>query len=248
METSKKRWEILDTYRGFVILHMVVFHFLFDLYDVFGVDRSWYDRDASRLWQQFICISFILLSGWVWRYGRHHRVRRGLLLNAAGLVITAVTLVVVPDNPVLFGVLNLLGCAALLLIPMEKLLRRLPAWAGLAGSLFLFILLRRVPNRIIGLGPLVLCRLPRWLYASGWLAPLGFPPPGFTSSDYFPLLPWFFLFVAGYFLGRWVTATPFWEKIAHVHVPPLSFLGRHSLLIYLLHQPLCYSICWLITR
>ena len=69
----------------------------------------------------------------------------------------------------------------------------------------------------------------------GW----GFPGPGFVSSDYFSLLPWLLLFWTGYFLYRLRPAEPL---LPDIRLPGFSAMGRHSLLIYLLHQPVLYAL------
>ena len=81
--------------------------------------------------------------------------------------------------------------------------------------------------------------LPKGLYADLFTAWLGFPFPGFVSSDYFPLLPWIFLFWSGYFLYRLRPEEPHREL---PRVAVLTWMGRHSLLIYLLHQPVVYGV------
>ena len=69
---------------------------------------------------------------------------------------------------------------------------------------------------------------------------LGFPDPGFFSGDYFPLFPWIFLYLTGYFLYGMFVKFPEVKKALAIHlpVPFLETAGRHSLLLYLLHQPL----------
>ena len=88
----------------------------------------------------------------------------------------------------------------------------------------------------------MLCRLPRWLYATDLLAVVGFPSPSFWSTDYFPLLPWFFLFCAGYFLWSLLDKSPRAKELLRPGLRPLSFLGRHSLAIYLIHQPALMAV------
>ena len=135
----------------------------------------------------------------------------------------------IPSQRILYGVLNLLGLSALLLIPLDKVFRKIPAWAGLGGALLLFALTKNVSRGSLGFEGLVLCRLPRWLYATDLLAVVGFPSPSFWSTDYFPLLPWFFLFCAGYFLWSLLDKSP-------------RAKGRHSLAIYLIHQPALMAV------
>ena len=85
-----------------------------------------------------------------------------------------------------------------------------------------------------------LLRLPEALYQNVLTAYLGFPPPDFGSSDYFPLIPWCFLFLTGFYLhglcGKQILAVR-WKGIA-----PLNLIGRHALGIYMLHQPVIYGL------
>ena len=201
METPRRRYQTLDTLRGVTIVSMILYHACWDLVWIFGADWPWYRSDGAYLWQQSICWTFILLSGYCWSLGRH-RLRRGLMAFGGGALVSAVTLLAMPEDRVLFGVLTLLGTSALLLIPLERPLRRLPARAGLAGSFTLFLLLRDVNTGFLGFEGAHLAALPEELYRNLLTAFLGFPPADFYSTDYFSLLPWFFLFLTGYFLRR----------------------------------------------
>ena len=147
-----------------------------------------------------------------------------------------------PSQRIQYGVLTLLGLAGLVQCATwwvwDKLRRPpYPPWKGLAIFLLLFFLTRGVPYGYLGFEGLRLLELPAWLYQWDWLAVAGLPGPGFWSSDYFPLVPWLFLYLTGYFLWKLVghreeamgKLRPGWR--------PLAFLGRHSLWVYLLHQP-----------
>lgn len=230
---THKRYAILDTYRGFVIINMIAFHFLYDVFMAFGVDRTWYFQPVNRFWQQFICWSFILLSGWVWAYGASKSLKRGIFLNICGVIITAVTAIATPNQIVIFGVLNFIGCSILLMIPLEKLLKRIPAPVGLTIFFALFLLFYNCNDWNIGIDHIL-------------LIPLGFPTKGFFSSDYFSILPWFFLYITGYYLGRILETKKGFLRISDVKIPVLDIIGRKSVWIYLIHQPLCYGICLLL--
>lgn len=230
---SRKRFAILDTYRGFVLINMIAFHFLYDVFMVFGVDRHWYFQPTNRIWQQYICWSFILLSGWVWPYGEKKALKRGLLLNAFGLLITAITAIFMPSEIVIFGVLNFIGCAILLMIPLQHLLKKIHPVPGLVLFFALFILFYHCSSWDMGMESIL-------------LIPLGFPTGDFYSSDYFPLLPWLFLYITGYYLGRVCENKKGFLRICDVKIPVLDIIGRKSVWIYLIHQPLCYGICLLI--
>ena len=111
-----------------------------------------------------------------------------------------------------------------------------------AGILVTFFLTREVPSGYIGFEGLRLCPLPPWLYQWDFLAVLGLPGPGFWSSDYFPLIPWLCLYLCGYFLWRLIGSRRKVMDRLRPGVRPLAFVGRHSLVIYLLHQPVLMGI------
>ena len=241
----KKRLHFLDALRGFTLLNMIAFHGLWNLVYLFGLKADWYKGTPGYLWQQWICWTFILLSGFCWSFSRNH-VKRGLLVFGGGLIVTAVTCIAMPESRIVFGVLTCIGSCMLLMIPAEKLLKKVPAAAGLAVSLALFLLLRNVNDRNLGFEGLVLCPLPESLYRNLLTTWLGFPHPGFFSTDYFSLVPWCFLFVTGYFLFRVLEERRLNEKLfAKGRIPVLNWLGRHSLMVYLLHQPILYGLCLL---
>ena len=246
-EGKRPHYGLLDTVRGVCILSMVAYHGMYDLVDIFGLPSAWYTGLPGYIWQQSICWTFILLSGMCWQLSRRH-VKRGLLLVGCGAAITLITWLVMPSQRIRYGVLNLLGLTALLLIPLDKVFRKIPAWAGLGGALLLFALTKNVSRGSLGFEGLVLCRLPRWLYATDLLAVVGFPSPSFWSTDYFPLLPWFFLFCAGYFLWSLLDKSPRAKELLRPGLRPLSFLGRHSLVIYLIHQPALMAVFTVLGR
>ena len=72
---------------------------------------------------------------------------------------------------------------------------------------------------------------------------IGFPEPWFFSTDYFSLLPWMFLYFAGYFLYRiWKEKGCLWKDCLNRKLPLLTWMGKHSLIIYMVHQPVIFGI------
>ena len=233
MKTASPRLDTLDTLRGLTLVSMTAYHACWDIVYMFGVDWAWYRSRGAFLWQQSICWAFLLLSGYCSRLGKHS-LRRGAVVSAAGALVSAVTILFLPENRVFWGVLSLLGASMLLTALVKPYLSRVPAAPGLAAAFALFVLCYRVPERI--LGPF---RLPDALYCNGFTACLGFPPRGFFSTDYFPLLPWLFLFWCGFFV--YGLLSPDDSRLWRVRLPALTVLGRHSLYVYLLHQPVVYA-------
>ena len=246
MPTREGRYDLIDTIRGIAIISMMIFHFCYDVFMVYGRDPSWYSQPAVHIWQQSICWTFILVSGFVWSWGRIGNLKRGIMLNVWGLVISGVTVLAMPAEAVWFGILNCIGCAVLLMIPMEPVLRRIPAAIGLVAAFALFVMFKDVQLGYLGVPGVFRLELPDWLYDCRVLTPFGFPFPGFRSSDYFPILPWLFLYTCGYFLNRLVMAIRPLQSVARHGLAPLSTVGRYSIWIYLIHQPVCMLICMLV--
>lgn len=141
---------------------------------------------------------------------------------------------------VIFGVLTFLGTAMLLTGVLEPLLKKVMPAVGLAVSAVLFAVCYPVGLGWVGLGGWKLM-LPQSLYANYFTAFFGFYPDWFYSADYFGLLPWLFLFWAGYYLHKAVGRRRM-EPLRRPVCPALGWMGRHSLLLYLLHQPVIYGV------
>lgn len=232
---KKRIWE-LDVLRGVCILGMVVVHLIYDLQTFFSLPFL-ADSQLFDLIKQWGGVLFLLISGICVTLGSHP-VRRGLIVFACGLICSAVTagmyFLNMADKSIIiyFGVLHCLG-VCMLLWPLFK---RLPVWAlGLLG-LGLTVLGLWISGNVVVDFP--------------WLIPLGLVPGDFASSDYFPLLSNLGFFLVGAFLGK----TLYRKKetlLPRVNPanPVLAFftlLGKWSLPVYLLHQPVITGLLYLI--
>lgn len=232
---KKRIWE-LDVLRGVCILGMVVVHLIYDLQTFFSLPFL-ADSRLFDLIKQWGGVLFLLISGICVTLGSHP-VRRGLIVFACGLLCSAVTagmyVLNMADKSIIiyFGVLHCLG-VCMLLWPLFK---RLPVWAlGLLG-LGLTVLGLWISGNVVVDFP--------------WLIPLGLAPGDFASSDFFPLLPNLGFFLVGAFLGK----TLYRKKetlLPRVNPanPVLAFftlLGKWSLPVYLLHQPVITGLLYLI--
>ena len=126
------RYALLDELRGLDLVSMMLYHACWDMMFLFGIWMDWYAGMPGRLWQQTICWVFILLSGFCAPFGRH-MLRRGVTVFAAGALVTAVTLVFMPGERVIFGVLTFLGTAMLLTDVLEPLLKKSDVRCGPCG-------------------------------------------------------------------------------------------------------------------
>ena len=232
---KKRIWE-LDALRGLFILGMVIVHLIYDLQNFLSLPIL-ADSPVFGFVQNWGGVLFFLLSGICVTLG-HHPVRRGLTVFGCGLVVSAVTYGMYALNVagkgmiIYFGVLHCLGVCMLL-------------WP----------VLRRIPQPVTALLALAMILLGFWIdtlrFDTGiWLIPLGFRPRGFVSSDYFALFPFLGFFLTGALLGRRVyknktTLFP-WVNPDNPLIFSFSFLGKWSLPIYMLHQPVLAGVMYLL--
>ncbi len=240
---KRERYGFLDTIRGLVLVSMIGYHALWDAVNLLRLSGISMDSFWVSIWQRSICWTFILLSGFCWQLGKRP-FHRGIIVFGAGLLVTLVTVMVLPSQRIIFGILTLLGSCMLVMIPLERVFQKIPALAGFMCSLCFYFFTANIAEGYLGFGRWI--PLPESWYHGYLGAYLGFLPAGFFSTDYYPLFPWLFLFIAGYFLYRLAMDSSLWKKIRGLSHPVLSFLGKHSLLVYLLHQPLLFGVIQLI--
>ena len=237
-------WQI-DIARGVAVIGMVIYHFLFDLEFIFRLPIG-VSQIPLLLFARTVATLFILLVGIsatikfqkikskgikkvVLSFGK-----KALRIFVYALIITGATSIVFPKETIIFGVLHFISLSLILLIPFLYL--RSDVLIGVTGLLF------------ISLGLLV----SSITTTSPWLLFIGITQPSFSSFDYFPLLPWFGVVLLGLVLGRkYLQSTPD-KNLTNRPYPKfgkiLANLGRHSLPIYLWHQPILWSTLLLIDK
>ena len=222
-------WE-LDAFRGFCILCVIFVHAVFDLRYFAGLPVLEYP--LFQFIMDYGGILFVMLSGICVTLGSRS-VKRGAIVLCCGLLITAVTEGMIAlgmadaSVRIQFGVLHLLGVCMLL-----------------------YPLYRRLPTVAIALLGAAIVMLGYWFETfrvdATWLFPLGLRAHGFSAGDYFPLFPHLGWFMIGTVLGRTLyrSRQTLLPKVP-ANAAPIRFLcacGRHSLWIYLIHQPVVYGI------
>ncbi len=219
---------------------MIAFHSFFDLYYL-----AYYDIDVSSGPLFFLARStaliFIFLVGlsltlshskalkdglskgeMITRY-----VKRGTIIFSWGLSISIVTWIFIPDGVIVFGILHFIGIS----IPLAY-----------------FFLRFEKSNLLFGCALVVLGFIVKnFTSDTSWFLWLGVKPSGFYTVDYFPLLPWFGVVLFGIYFGKLLYPRgerkldlPSWDRTLPVKIA--SFLGRHSLVLYLVHQPVIIGL------
>lgn len=232
MTLKGHHYAIPDLVRGAAVLSMVAYHAVYDWVYVFGQPLWWFPSTLSFFWQQSIGCVFLFVAGISlglsksgWRHG-------GVIFGVA-VLLSVVTILFMPTQRIQFGVLHCIGIAILVISTLRPLFKDIPDLLGLYLSMVLFFF--TWPQGSLSLAGRFL-QPPTWL---GWLRnPLGWPQAGFFSADYYPLMPWFFLILAGFFFARRTTFRKRVSSLPFSWLRGLAFIGQHALLIYLLHQPL----------
>ncbi|MDI9614200.1 heparan-alpha-glucosaminide N-acetyltransferase [Methanothermobacter sp.] len=233
--SSRERFHEVDAMRGIAVVMMIIYHVIFDL-NFLGAVKL--DMTSPLIWITgrltsflFIFLVGVSLSLSHSRRGSGctgHYIKRGIRIFLYGLLITAVTWIYPHEGFIVFGMLHFIGAAVIITYP----------FAG-----------RRLPS-VIG----ALLALAAGVWVSGLRADtlffvwLGLKPPGFYTLDYFPLLPWIGVVLLGIFTGD--TLYPGyrrrWKGELQRRNHTLEFLGKNSLAIYFIHQPVILAVIWLL--
>ena len=229
-----QRWPALDGARGLALVAMFIFHLCWDLAYFGFLPQSFLESPIFHGFGHAIAGSFILIAG----IGLTLAARGGLDLHAAlmriGLIalaalgITAVTYLVFPDAFITFGILHLIALASLMALTLLKA----PTWMVAAGAALVLILPLMVSEPFFD-QPMV-----------QWLG-LGTHPP--ITNDWRPLAPWLGVMLIGLLLGRAIAANGLpgaWNiwSAQHIASRTLVLAGRHTLMLYLTHQPVFLAL------
>ncbi|MBI4171060.1 MAG: DUF1624 domain-containing protein [Candidatus Aenigmarchaeota archaeon] len=231
-------WEI-DTLRGIAIVLMVIFNWAFALnyFLIYSIGSGWL---FWWLFPRFIATMFIVIAGisFTISYSRMKTAKkktkasvykkyifRGGKIFLLGMLATLATGLFFPQGTIYFGILHFLGIA----IMTASLFRNLGKWNVLLGIIFI---LTGIIAQTLTVSYL-------------WLLWAGIKPENFYTFDYFPLFPWLGIFLIGMFAGDIFYKNGkrnFMISDEKKITQAISFLGRHSLVIYILHIPVLLLI------
>ena len=229
------RYQLIDILRGVAIVLMVIYHFCYVLvyfhlasFD-FSRDPFWLNLRTLivSMFLGLVGVSLVLATERGLNLQRYFK-RLGLLVLFA-LAITITSYFMFPGRTIVFGILHLI------------------AFASVAGLLFV-----RWPliSLVVGVGLIGLNLVFEHRFfdqpATHWLGLMTRKP---ATEDYVPVVPWFGVVLIGIFLGYHLQRRPGWEVIRDFYTTAaagrgLALAGRHSLLIYVLHQPVLFGLIW----
>lgn len=238
---GRGRIHLLDELRGFAVLCMVCYHGFYTAGYLFGSAAGVYYFHYFMSAEPYFAGLFMFISGIACNLSRSN-LARGLKLLALSLGVTLVTVLFLWEDRITFGILHFLAVCMILTGLCKPLLdKKAFSWGPVFACAALYLLTRRVDAGLLGPGAPLAWKLPAALYATDWLAPLGFHTAAFVSADYFPLLPWIFVYTAGVWVGKLAAAGRFPAFAYRRRVPQLAWVGRQALVIYLVHQPVIYA-------
>ena len=224
------RYLEIDLARGIAVLLMIAYHFAFDIF---------FPSPNIYLFAIPIASLFILISGiclhlsYSRRRSFYRFLRRGIKLIILASMITLLSFLFLKKGFIVFGILHFFGLTSFLIYPFLKYFEN------------------KLVHLLLGIS-IILVGIWIWNleFEFSYLLWLGFIPKNFFSFDYFPLFPWFGVLLLGVFLGK--AFYPNGERSFKINLPSLeiikvlSFLGKHSLVIYFIHQPIIILILNLI--
>lgn len=239
-EKAAGRWQGLDMARGLALVAMAIYHFVWDLSFFRYIDAG---AATAPLWAWFaksIAASFLFLTGVSFALATRRGLQRALylrrlfMITAAAFGVSIATAYAMPHAPVLFGILHCIAAVSLLMLPFI----RLPPVASLALAALIFI------------AP-ALWTSPR--FDGDALVWLGLNATPLSAVDHIPLLPWAGWSFLGFGLMRIALQQGYFAErnrmspiiLASRPGRALALAGRHSLAVYLLHQPVLLGLLWL---
>ena len=236
--SNTRRLRLFDALRGFSVISMVLFHMTYDLVFLRGMQLPFFEPPYRDVWRASISWTFLLIAGIMCSFSRDN-FRRSLKYGAVAFAIFLATTVAAVDTPINFGIIFCMAGSTFVAALLQK--------AGVFGRhdrvkvvvfVILFLLTLNLHSGWVGIGGLRIA-VPTQLYSTPWFSWLGLPGPMFASGDYYPLVPYSLLYLAGAHFASYVQSHggfPQWCQ--DVGCKPLELVGSYALPIYVLHQPL----------
>lgn len=226
-KTNQKRiWEI-DLARGILIILMIILHILFNLEYFYKVPIN-YSYGFVNIVRVIVASSFILISGVSTSFSKNS-FKRGLMVFFVAIIITIITYIFDNDAYIIFGILHMLGVCMMI----SPILKRFNI-----SRLFILLIILILINHMIF----------KIQIKNNYFFMLGLRNEDFISLDYYPLLPWSSIFIVGILLNKIIYKKK--KSIFSFQIKDnfISFLGRNSLLVYIVHQPIILVVMFLFSK
>lgn len=251
-KSKKDRAYELDFLRGVAMVIMLWMHFCWDIRYEFRVDAFEYLKEPW-FWaflHPFNLVLFVGVSGVCCSFSRNN-IKRGLKLLIVALAFTGGTFIATNflhiDCLIIFNVLHMLALSIFVYALVEIVEKKFSINPSLTNALLVFFgaLITVIGGEIYRMD---------YSTTSYLVFPLGIDVNGLPNqADFMPIFPWMGIFLLGALVGRTCykdkkTLVPTENKILRGISAPIEFLGKHSLIIYVVHQPLVYGILYIIFK
>jgi uncharacterized membrane protein len=225
-KNTHRIWEV-DFLRGLLVVGMIILHILYDLEEFYGAPIN-YSGGIVNVVGKIVASLFIFISGLSTNFSRSS-FKRGVIVFFSAMLVTLISYFFNPEIYVVFGILHFIGICMI----VSPLLKKIPT-----ASLFIlsFVLVSTV------------FVIPHIHVSGNYLFMFGIYNRDFFSADYYPLLPWSWLFVAGMASGRLIYRQKKSIFKFSVNDNLINIIGRNSLIVYLVHQPVVLALLTLFMK
>lgn len=242
---NKNRIVILDTLRGMLIILVILYHLLYDLNFIFNVNIPLMSTRGMDIFRDIFVGILIFISGICCNLSRSN-LKRGIRVLFLGLILSAVTIAFLPQERIIFGILHFFGTSMIIYGLISPLVtgffdRRHGNTIRLIAAAAMLILFFLTYNIFDYYFPPV-NRLASSHIALKYLLFIAGFNTGIFSADYYPVFPWIFLFFSGAFAFYGIRNYKLPDFVYKDHLPFITLIGRHTLIIYMCHQPILYGI------
>lgn len=221
------RYHLLDNLRGACMIYTIFYHALFNLSMLFVPCQKILFSVPITILRDVVAATFIFIAG-ISSYLTRSNLKRGTKALIAALLVTLATYVAMPEMTIIFGILHFFAFAMLLFSAIKPLFEKIPSFIGLPIFILLYVLTRSLYEMDLGTPDNFL------MFALGFKTSI-------LSGDYYPIMPHIFMFFTGCFAGRLFKERKAPRIFEKNPIPPLASIGRHTMLIYLAHQPILFG-------
>ncbi|MDK2801767.1 MAG: DUF1624 domain-containing protein [Oscillospiraceae bacterium] len=242
---NHKRIFLIDQIRGFTLIIMILYHAFYDIIFIFNLDRNFLFLPFINIIPDIIGGTFIFISGFSCQLSKNN-FKRGFITLFLGISITAVTYVFIPQQVITFGILHFLGFSMIIYSILKKFVNRINFFIAFPILIFLFISTYNISSGLIGIENFFSFKVPLYLSENPFLFPFGFISNTFSSSDYYPVFPWIFIFFFGAHFAKQMLSKTVPKFMYKRPLPILSKISSYSIVIYIIHQPILFGFFYLL--